>query len=63
MTYYKEISLKNGLKCCLRNGTEQDGLAVHDIFNLTHGQTDYLLSYPEENSLTITGKSQFLKFT
>ena len=49
MKYNKTILLKNGMECYLRNGTENDGQAVLDNFNLTHGQTDYLLSYPDEN--------------
>jgi len=45
----------------LRNGIESDGQAVWDCFNLTHGQTDYLLSYPDENSFDVMQEGQFLK--
>lgn len=61
MEYYKTVILKNGMECCLRNGTESDGQAVFDNFNLTHGQTDYLLSYPDENSFDAVQESRFLK--
>ncbi len=61
MIYNKTITLKNGMECRLRNGTENDGQAVLDVFNLTHGETDYLLSYPDENSFTAEQESQFLK--
>ena len=61
MKYNKIITLKNGMTCCLRNGTEQDGQLVFDNFNLTHSQTDYLLSYPEENSFDAIQEGQFLK--
>lgn len=61
MEYYQMITLKNGIECCLRNGTEQDGQAVFDHFNLTHGETDYLLSYPDENSFSAEQERQFLK--
>ena len=61
MKYSKTIILKNGVECCLRNGIESDGQAVWDCFNLTHGQTDYLLSYPDENSFDVMQESQFLK--
>ena len=61
MEYRKMIRLKNGRSCLLRNGTEQDGQAVFDIFNLPHSQTDYLLSYPEENSFTPEQEAVFLK--
>ena len=61
MKYHKTITLKNGMECCLRNGTESDGQAVLENFNLTHAQTDYLLSYPDENSFDATQESRFLK--
>ena len=32
-----------------------------DNFNLTHEQTDYLLSYPDENSFDVVQESRFLK--
>lgn len=61
MKYNKTILLKNGTECCLRNGLESDGRAVLDNFNLTHGETDYLLSYPDENSFDAIQEGQFLK--
>ncbi len=61
MKYHQMITLKNGMECCIRNGTEQDGQAVLDNFNLTHGETDYLLSYPDENSFDVMQESRFLK--
>ncbi len=61
MKYNKTITLKNGMECCLRNGIESDGQAVMENFNLTHGETDYLLSYPDENSFDAMQESQFLK--
>ena len=61
MKYNKTIVLKNGMECCLRNGTESDGQLVLDNFNLTHEETDYLLSYPDEISFDAIQESQFLK--
>lgn len=61
MKYNQMIILKNGKECCLRNGTESDGQAVLDIFNLTHEETDYLLSYPDENNFDVVQESRFLK--
>ena len=61
MEYRKTIRLKDGRTCILRNGTEADGEAVFDHFNLTHSQTDNLLSYPEENSYTPQQEGAFLK--
>ena len=61
MKYNKIISLKDGRECCLRNGTENDAQEVLDVFNLTHAKTDYLLTYPDENSFTVEQKGAFLK--
>ena len=61
MKYNKIILLKNNKECCLRNGSESDGPAVLDNFNLTHSQTDYLLSYPDENTFDSKQESKFLK--
>ncbi len=61
MTYRKTIRLKDGRACCLRNGTEADGAAALENFILTHEQTDWLASYPDENSLTAAQEAQYLK--
>lgn len=61
MKYNKIISLKDGRECCLRNGTENDAQEVLDVFNLTHAETDYLLTYPDENSFTVEQEGAFLK--
>ena len=49
------------MDCRLRNGMESDGQAVLDNFNLTHEETDYLLTYPDENSFDVMKESQYLK--
>ncbi|MDY3249883.1 MAG: GNAT family N-acetyltransferase [Candidatus Choladocola sp.] len=61
MKYNRIIQLKNGKECCLRNGVESDGQEVLENFNLTHAQTDFLLSYPDENSFDAVQESRFLK--
>ena len=61
MEYKKTITLKNGHSCILRNGTEEDGQALLDIFVLTHAQTDFLLDYPDEITLTVEQERQFLR--
>ena len=48
MIYPRETILKHGERCIFRNGTEQDGEAVLEVFNITHGETDFLMSYPDE---------------
>ena len=61
MKYSKIIILKNGIECCLRNATESDGQLVLDNFNLTHAQTDYLLTYLDENTFDVAQESRILK--
>ena len=61
LKYNKIILLKDGRKCCLRNETENDAQEVLDVFNLTHAETDYLLTYPDENSFTVEQEGAFLK--
>ena len=61
MQYHKTIILKDGRACTLRNGTAEDGEALLKIFNLTHTQTDYLLTYPEEHSYTAEDEAELLR--
>ena len=61
MKFYSTITLKNGSQCIIRNCTEQDTEAVLENFALTHRQTDYLLSYPDESSMTVEQEAIFLK--
>jgi RimJ/RimL family protein N-acetyltransferase len=61
MTYQKAIKLKDGRTCILRNGIAADGKAVLDIFNLTHEQTDWLLSYSDENRFDAQQEADFLQ--
>ena len=61
MEFNRIVTLRNGTQCCLRSGTEADAQAVIDNFNLTHGETDYLLSYPDENSFNVEQEGKFLK--
>ena len=49
------------MECYLRNATQSDGQLVLDNFNLTHTETDYLLTYPNENNYDAARESQFLK--
>ena len=61
MKYNQKIILKNGKEAWLRNGDVTDGPAVYEVFNLTHAETDYLLSYPDENSFDPEQESRFLE--
>ena len=63
MKYRNEITIKNGQKCIIRNGTFEDGPEVSTFFTTTHGETDYLLSYPEESTHDDEKQSNYLKET
>ena len=61
MKYNQKIILKSGKEAWLRNGDASDGNAVYEVFNLTHAETDYLLSYPDENSFDPEQEAKFLE--
>lgn len=58
MQYEKEVALKDGVKCILCGAREADAAEVLRTFNLTHTETDYLLTYPEENSFKVVMEFQ-----
>lgn len=61
MEYRKTITLRDGKQCFLRNGTAEDARAALDNFILTHGETDYLLTYPEESDRSLEGEARYLQ--
>lgn len=61
MKYHKIIRLRDGRECMLRSGEERDGQPVLDNFILTHEQTDNLLTYPDENTMTAEQEGRFLQ--
>ena len=61
MRYNQKIVLKNGKEALLRNGDTADGAVVYDIFNATHEETDYLLSYSDENTFGPEQEAKFLE--
>ena len=61
MRYEQKITLENGKEALLRNGSGADGTEVCEVFNATHAETDYLLTYPDENSFTPEEESEFLE--
>ncbi len=60
MKYTQSIQLKNGKEALIRNCDESDGSAVLEVFNKTHEETDYMLTYPEESSFTTEQEAQYL---
>lgn len=61
MKYSERIALKNGKELLLRNAEASDGKAVLESFNQTHAETDWLLSYPDENTFDVDKESRFLE--
>ena len=61
MKYYQEIILKNGKAAVLRNGDAADGAAVFEVFHKSHAETDFLLTYPDENSYDKEREAAFLE--
>lgn len=61
MQYNSTILLRTGEWLTLRSGTEEDGPAVYENFTSTHAETDFLLTYPDENSFTPEQEAAFLK--
>ena len=61
MKYNQEITLKNGRTALLRNGVAADAAAVVENLCQAHAETDYLLSYPDENSFDAEKEAAFLE--
>ena len=61
MIYSKTVTLRDGRLCVLRNGTEPDAQGVLSTFILTHGQTEFLTTYPDETTLTVLQEKEYLK--
>ena len=61
MRYSKTVRLKNGKTCIIRNGTQGDAKGVWDNFVLTHGETEFLTTYPEEVTYTLEQEEAYLK--
>lgn len=60
MRFEREVVLKTGERCLLRSARAADAAEVLDSFIKVHGETDYLLSYPDENTHTVEGEEKFL---
>ena len=61
MEYLRNVTLKDGRACTLRSAAAQDAPAALANFILTHGQTDFLLSYPDEIRFTEEQEAQLLQ--
>lgn len=48
MRYAKTVLLTGGVELLVRNAVASDACALRETMQRTHAQTDYLLSYPDE---------------
>ncbi len=53
MKYGQRLITGNGTEIRIRNAAAADGAAVLENFNQTHAETDYLLTYPNENRFDV----------
>lgn len=60
MKYDENLVLKNGVECLLRSASFKDAREVFAHFNLMLEQTEYLLSYADENEMTVEAEKEFL---
>ena len=51
MRHAKTVLLRGGVELLVRNVVASDARALRDIMQRTHAETDYLLSYPDEQSV------------
>ena len=51
MRHAVTVLLKGGMELLVRNAVASDARALRDIMQRTHAETDYLLSYPDEQSV------------
>ena len=61
MKYDQTIITPKGLAVHIRNGVASDGSTVLENFNLTHAETDYLRTYPDENHFDAEQESRYLE--
>ena len=61
MEYSRKIILKDGRTCILRSGTAADAEKALANFVLTHAQTDWLTTYPDENTTTVEEEATYLR--
>ena len=63
MRYAKTLVLKGGVELQVRNAVASDVRALRETAQLTHAETDYLLSYPDEQSSDDEQEARFLEET
>jgi len=61
MQFEKTVPLRGGAPCLLRAALPEEAAETLACFLRTHGETDYLLSYPEESGRSEEKQRAFLK--
>jgi len=59
--YYKQVQLKNGKTCIIRNPNCEDAKAILQHMILTSGETENMLRYSDEITLTEAEESIYLR--
>lgn len=60
MRYSRSVSLKDGSSCLIRSAEGGDAEEVLRVFNATHAETDFLLTYPDEGTRDVEQEREFL---
>ena len=63
MRYAETVLLQGGVELLVRNAVASDARALRDIMQRTHAETDYLLSYPDEQSVDDEQEARLLAET
>ena len=63
MRHAKTVLLRGGVELLVRNAVASDARALRDIMQRTHAETDYLLSYPDEQSVDDEQEARSLEET
>ena len=63
MRYAKTVLLRGGVELLVRNAVASDARALRETTQRTHAQTDYLLSYPDEQSVDDEQEARSLEET
>jgi len=56
----KKVKLKNGEECILRSPDAKDAERLIDYLRKASSETDYMLRYPEEITMTIQAEEKFI---
>jgi len=57
----KRVKLKNGKECIFKSPDVVDAENLIEYLKLTSSETDYMIRYPEEITMTIVDEEKFLK--